>query len=175
MDFLQSTLLAAMLAGCIAAPAGAQDCGGACTTGFEVYLDVAASCRFTGSSDVGFGTHTVVPGRQLDAYGSLTVQCNVPVSYSVGLDGGLHGSGVTDRRMAADGGDTIAYQLYSGDAGTTPCTAASGSQWGDASGGCIYRDSYAGTPQEIEVHGRLTIDNPRAGNYSDTVTATITY
>lgn len=175
MNALTSTLLAAMLAGCIAAPAGAQDCGGTCTTRFEVSLDVAASCSFTGSTDVGFGSHAVVPGQQLDAHGALTVRCNVPVAYSISLDGGLHGSGVTGRRMASDEGDTIAYQLYSGATGLNPCTAAAGTQWGDAGGGCIYRGSYAGTPQEIEIHGRLTIDNPRAGSYSDTVTATITY
>lgn len=175
MNAIKSTLFAAMLAGCIAAPARAQDCGGACTTRFEVTLDVVASCGFTGSTDVGFGNHAVVPGQQLDAYGTLSVRCNVPVSYSISLDDGLHGGGVTGRRMTSGSGDTIAYQLYSGASGPNPCTAASGTQWGDPSGGCIYRGSYAGTPQDIEVHGRLTIDNPRAGSYSDTVTATITY
>lgn len=174
MNAIKSTLFAAMLAGCIAAPATAQDCGGVCTTSFEVYLDVVASCEFTGSTDVAFGSHAVVPGQQLDAYGSLTVRCNVPAAYAISLDGGRHGS-VTDRRMASDTGETIAYQLYSGPGGTSPCTAAAGTQWGDASGGCIYRGTYAGTPQDIQVHGRLTIDNPRAGSYSDTVTATITY
>ena len=175
MNVLKSTLCAAMLAGCIAGQARAQDCGGTCTTQFEVYLDVVASCSFTGSTDVAFGSVPVIVGQQLDADGSLTVSCNVPVAYRIGLDAGLHGSGVNDRRMASAGGEFIAYQLYSGATGTTPCTATAGAPWGDASGGCVYGDSYAGTPQDIQIHGRLTIANPRAGTYSDTVTATITY
>src|SRR5690606_34207092 len=135
MNVLKSTLCAAMLAGCIAGQARAQDCGGTCTTQFEVYLDVVASCSFTGSTDVAFGSVPVIVGQQLDAYGSLTVSCNVPVAYRIGLDAGLHGSGVNDRRMASAGGEFIAYQLYSGATGTTPCTATAGAPWGDASGG----------------------------------------
>lgn len=173
MNLIKPALCLAMLVLCVlAGPARAETR----ETQFEVFLDVAASCTFVSSSDVAFGNQTVVAGAQLDAFGSLRVRCNVPVAYQVSLDQGLHGSGINDRRMAGAGGDTIVYQLYSGDSGTTPCSALAGVQWGSASTGCLYGDSYAGTEQDIQIHGTVTlVGNARAGNYSDTVTATITY
>lgn len=173
MNVIEPALRLAMLALFMQATPVAQ--AGSLETRFEVYLDVVASCSFISSTDVAFGSHTVVPGQQLDAFGSLRVRCNLPIAYQITLDQGLHGSGVNDRRMALADGDTVAYQLYSGNAGTTSCNQAAGVQWGNTSAGCIYADSYAGTEQDIQIHGRLTIDNPRAGNYSDTITATITY
>ncbi|MGY1425193.1 Csu type fimbrial protein [Lysobacter sp. A289] len=172
MNAIKSALCTAMLAACaVAGPARA----GSLETQFEVYLDVVASCTFVSAADVAFGNQTVVPGQSLEAFGSLRVSCNVPVAYRISLDQGLRGTGANDRKMAAAGGDTIAYQLYSGNTGTNSCNAAAGTQWGNATAGCVYGDSYGGVEQEIQIHGKLTIDNPRAGSYSDTITATITY
>ncbi len=173
MNVTHPALRLAMLALCMQAASVAQ--AGSLETRLEVYLDVVASCSFVSSADVAFGSHAVVPGQQLDAFGSLRVRCNMPVAYQITLDQGLHGSGVNDRRMALADGETIAYQLYGGNTGTTNCNEAAGVQWGNAGAGCIYADSYASTEQDIQIHGKLTIDNPRAGNYSDTITATITY
>lgn len=179
MKAINSALCVAMLIACVVpGPAEAQQqCvpGRCSTTTFEVVLVVAESCRFVGSTDVSFGNTTVAPGQVLGAFGSLRVRCNDSVAYQVSLDQGLHGTGVNDRRMANAGGDTIAYQLYSGDTGTTSCNDAAGVQWGNATAGCVYGDSYAGTEQDIQIHGKLTMGNPRAGSYSDTITATITY
>lgn len=172
MKALTSALCVAMVAICaLAWPARA----GTLETRFEVYLDVVASCSLVSATDIAFGSQTVVPGQQLEAFGSLKVRCNVPVAYQVSLDQGLHGTGINDRRMAGPGGDTIAYQLYSGDTGTSSCNDVAGVQWGNATTGCVYGDSYAGTEQDIQIHGKLAMGNPRAGSYSDTITATITY
>ncbi|MEG3182628.1 Csu type fimbrial protein [Novilysobacter erysipheiresistens] len=172
MKVLKSAMCVALIAiSTLASPARA----GRLETQFEVYLDVVASCSLVSATDVAFGSQVVAPGQQLEAFGSLKVRCNVPVAYQITLDQGLHGTGVNDRRMAGPGGDTIAYQLYSGDSGTTSCNDAAGVQWGNATTGCIYGDSYAGTEQDIQIHGKLTMGNPRAGSYSDTITATITY
>lgn len=172
MNAIKSALFAAILAVCaMAGPARA----GSLDTQFEVYLDVVASCTFVSVADVAFGSQTVIPGQSLDAFGSLRVRCNVPVAYQISLNQGLHGTGVNDRKMTTIGGDTIAYQLYSGDTGTTSCNDAAGTQWGNATAGCVYGDSYAGAEQDIQIHGKLTMGNPRAGSYSDTITATIIY
>lgn len=171
MNSIKSALCVAMLAACaMAGPARA----GSLETQFKVYLDVVASCTFVSATDVAFGSQVVIPGQSLEAFGSLRVSCNVPVAYQISLNQGLHGSGVNDRKMS-NGSDTIAYQLYSGNTGTTSCNAAASIQWGNATAGCVYGDSYGSVEQEIQIHGKLTIDNPRAGNYSDTITATITY
>lgn len=182
MNAIKSALCAAMLVACaVAGPAGAQQCSpgptGCLDTHFEVYLEVIESCEFVSTGDVAFGSQTVVPGQLLENFGSLRVSCNVPVGYQISLDQGLHGTGVNDRQMSHTDGasDTIAYQLYSGSTGTTSCNAAAGLQWGNATTGCLYGDSYTGTPQDIQIHGKLTMGNPRAGSYSDTITATIIY
>ncbi len=178
MNAFKSALCAAVLVVCATAePARAQQQS---TTTFEVVLVVESSCTFVSATNVNFGNTTVVPGDVRDAFGSLRVRCNDLVPYLVSLDQGLHGSGVNDRRMLHTNGtdtdtDTIAYQLYSGDAGTASCNEAAGVQWGNASAGCVYSDTYAGTEQDIEIYGKLTMGNPRAGSYSDTITATITY
>ncbi|MGH8084971.1 MAG: Csu type fimbrial protein [Lysobacter sp.] len=176
MNAIKSALCAAMLVACAASgSAGAADCAASpCEAFFEVYLEVVASCEFVSTNDVAFGNQTVVPGQSLEAFGSLRVRCNVPVAYQIGLDQGLHGTGINDRKMVGPGGDTIAYQLYSGDTGTTACNDA-GAQWGNTTGDCMYGDSYTGTEQDIQIHGKLTMGNPRAGSYSDTITATIKY
>lgn len=172
MNAFKSALCVAMPVLCMLAGSAQADTREAW---MEVYLEVVASCSFVSSADVAFGNRVVVPGQQLEAFGSLKVRCNVPTAYQISLDQGLHGTGINDRRMANAGGDTIAYQLYSGDTGTTSCNDAAGLQWGDAGTGCFYGDSYAGTEQDIRIHGKLTMDNPRTGSYSDTITATITY
>ena len=173
MNVLKLTLCVAVLASCMQATTAAQ--AASLQTDFKVYLDVVASCTFVNTTDVAFGSRISVPGETLDAYGSLRIRCNLPIAYQISLDQGLHGSGINDRRMAGPAGDTVAYQLYSGNSGTTACDAAGGAQWGNTSAGCIYANTYVSTEQNIQIHGKLTIDNPRAGNYSDTVTATITY
>jgi len=171
MKVFKSLCVALIAIGTLASPARA----GTLETQFEVYLDVVASCSLISATDVAFGNQTVIPGQQLEAFGSLRVRCNVPVAYQISLDRGLHGTGVNDRRMSNAGGETIAYQLYSGDTGTSSCNDTAGVQWGNASTGCVYGDSYAGSEQDIQIHGKLTMGNPRAGSYSDTITATVTY
>lgn len=172
MNAFKSALCAAALAACATAgPVAAAER----STTFEVFLEVGQMCEFTGATNVDFGAHTPASGSQLDAYGSLTVYCNLPIAYEISLDDGQHGSGTGDRKMANGNGATIDYQLYSGSNGDVSCSEAGGIQWGDSSGGCIYSNTYQASEQVIEIHGALTLANPEAGTYSDTITATITY
>ncbi|MDX1549277.1 MAG: spore coat U domain-containing protein [Lysobacter spongiicola] len=172
MNAFKSTLRAAMLVACaMAAPALA----GQSTTTFEVYLDVANVCTLTKGGDVDFGR--VAPTGTAQEYvtsGSLVVRCTLPTAYSITLDQGLHGSGVSDRRMENGNGDAIAYRLYSGTNGV--CGDWAGVQWGDGSGGsCVYSFTNYANDQTVQIKGKLTLSEAPAGSYSDTVTATITY
>ena len=183
MNRLKSALGAAALAACgMAAPAAAAECPGppgSCTiaTEFKVYLDVGNVCTLTTGSDVDFGTVTAAAnGQPLVASGSLIVRCNLPTAYDIALDQGLHGTSVGDRKMANAAGGTIDYQLYSGGSGDVACDEAGGAQWGDGSGGsCVYSATNPASDQTVQVRGISTLDNPVAGTYSDTVTATITW
>lgn len=145
------------------------------TTTFEVYLDVGNVCTLTKGSDVDFGHATATGATQdLVANGSLVVRCTLPTAYSITLDAGLHGGGVNDRKMASGSGDTIGYHLYSGTNGV--CGDWAGSEWGDGSGGsCVYAYTNFAADQTVQIKGKLTLADAAAGQYSDTVTATITY
>ena len=127
MNAFKSALCAAALAAC--AMAGAASAAERTTT-FEVFLEVGQMCEFTGTTNVDFGTPSPASGNQIDAYGSLTVYCNLPIAYGISLDAGQHGSGTGDRKMASASGATIDYRLYSGSDGDVSCSEASGVQWG---------------------------------------------
>ena len=172
MNRLPLALCATVLAACAAAgPAWAETL----TTTFEVTLDVASHCTLVATAPVDFGTTLASTTTERIATGRLGVECNFPTAYTITLDGGRNGT-VGDRRMVNSAGDTIAYRLYSDAAGN--CSAQSGAPWGDGSSGtCTLSASHDGNgaEQAVPIEGRLTLSNPSAGTYSDTVTATITY
>jgi spore coat protein U-like protein len=69
----------------------------------------------------------------------------------------------------AGGSEQVRYQLYQNAAYTTP--------WGDGTGGtATVTGTGTGTSQAISVYARvLPQATPSAGNYTDTIVATITY
>ena len=142
-------------------------------TTFPVRLEVGNLCTIGKVADVDFGA--VLPtGSPVThaATGALSVRCTLHTPYTIRLDGGLHGT-VTDRRMRNAGGQTIAYSLHSG---TTGQCGTWGPQWGNGSAGtCIFSSTNHGSEQIISVAGQTTLTTAERGNYSDTVTATITY
>lgn len=172
MNASKSTLGAVMVIACamaFPAPAAQQ------TTTFEVYLDVGNVCTLTKGGDVDFGNVAATGSPQnLVANGSLVVRCTLPTAYTITLDAGFHGSGVNNRMMANGSGQTIGYHLYSGTNGV--CGDWAGSEWGDGSAGsCVYAFTNYAADQTVQIKGKLTLANADAGQYSDTVTATITY
>ena len=172
MNAFKSTLGAVMVIACaMAFPAAAAQQ----TTTFEVYLDVGNVCTLTKGGDVDFGHVTATGSSQnLVANGSLVVRCTLPTAYTITLNAGLHGSGVNNRMMANGSGQTIGYHLYSGTNGV--CGDWTGSEWGDGSAGsCVYSFTNYAADQTVQIKGKLTLATAAGGQYSDTVTATITY
>jgi spore coat protein U-like protein len=171
MNASKPTFVALLLACAAAFPATAAQQ----TTTFEVYLDVGNVCTLTRGGDVDFG-HVTANGtpQALVANGSLVVRCTLPTAYTITLDAGLHGTGIGNRMMANASGQTLAYHLYSGTNGV--CGDWAGSEWGDGTvGSCVYAFTNFAADQTIQVKGKLTLVSAAGGQYSDTVTATITY
>jgi hypothetical protein len=78
------------------------------------------------TSPIDFGKMQTLPDKDIDATGSLKINCTPGVGYNVLLGDGKAGTGPTTRKMftgASPGGQSIAYGLYS-DAGRT-------ASWGD--------------------------------------------
>lgn len=148
----------------LAAPALAQT---TTTTTFQVTATVPASCRITATA-VAFGSnYDPLAGTASDATGGLTVTCTALRTYWVGLDAGLYaGRGSAGARAMSGGGAFLGYDLYR-DAGRTTL-------WGNtAETGSAGTGS--GTAQAIAVYARIpgAQSSVPAGDYSDTITATV--
>lgn len=102
--------------------------------------------------------------------GTITVRCTNNNAFSVALSGGSVANNVAARKMKhATAADTVSYQLYQ-DGGYATI-------WGDGvTGGTPLTGTGTGSNQLFTVYGRVPVQaTPRPGNYSDTVTATITF
>jgi len=104
------------------------------------------------------------------ANGTITVRCTNNNAFSVALNGGSVANNVAARKMKHQtAADTVSYQLYQDSNYATI--------WGDSvTGGTPLTNTGTGANQQFTVYGRVPVQTtPRPGNYSDTVTATITF
>ncbi|GAA5012796.1 spore coat U domain-containing protein [Acinetobacter puyangensis] len=128
------------------------------STNFQVKIQVLSTCEIN-ATDIDFGSvnsNTAVA----DKTGNLNVTCTNLTPYSVGLKG----SGKMTHQT--DGTATIDYQLFKASGDTA--------QWDNDNN--QYSASGTGAVQTIPVLAKVSgSTNVRAGNYADTVTATVTY
>ncbi|MGH8084970.1 MAG: Csu type fimbrial protein [Lysobacter sp.] len=173
MNVFKTSLLAtALIAGGVIAPAHAAN-----NMDFDVTITIDESCDVTATQNVAFAASPATPGT-VATQGSVSVQCTNGSAYDVALNAGLHsGNDINARQMEiAAGTDTIAYQLYQDNAGSA------GAVWGETVG--TDTDTGTGTgfgtgapyDQLHTVHAVATlVGTEPAGNYSDTITATVTF
>lgn len=97
---------------------------------------------------------------------SIKVLCNNGTDYTVAFGAGNNGQGGV-RRMAGGSSEFIPYNLYL--ASTRAAALAVDGTTASITGN--------GTPQTLDVYGRIPAGSvlPTAGNYTDTVTLTVTY
>ncbi|WGY69552.1 spore coat U domain-containing protein [Burkholderia cepacia] len=134
---------------------------------FSATANVVNNCNIS-ATNVSFGTASVLSGA-LTATGSITAQCTNGDAWKIALNGGGTGS-VTARQMQrSGGGGTINYGLYT--------DAARSIAWGDGtSGSSTVTGVGTGTSQVVTVYGAVPAQTtPAPGNYSDTITATISF
>ncbi|MDR8730094.1 Csu type fimbrial protein [Burkholderia pseudomultivorans] len=134
---------------------------------FSATATVVNNCNIS-ATNVNFGTASVLSGA-LAATGSITAQCTNGDAWKIALNGGSSGN-VTARQMQrSGGGGTIGYGLYT--------DAAHSIAWGDGTGGSTPVTGVGtGTSQAVTVYGAVPAQTtPAPGNYSDTITATISF
>lgn len=153
---------------------GVQTADAATATGnFQVRITITESCSFStaGASDLDFGDKARASAGDVADQGSLVVNCTQGTPYNIGLNQGT-GAGATtsNRKMTSAGGDTVGYSLYRDGALTQ--------NWGDTVGVDTQPGTGTGSDQTVPVYGRVlggSNVNVPAGQYSDTIVATITY
>lgn len=134
---------------------------------FSATANVINDCNIS-ATNVNFGTASVLSGA-LAATGSITAQCTNGDAWKIALNGGGSGN-VTARQMQrSGGGGAINYGLYT--------DAAHSVAWGDDTGGSATVTGVGtGTSQVVTVYGAVPAQTtPAPGNYSDTITATISF
>lgn len=171
---LKKSLLAAALLAisgfAIAAPGGPSPQ----TTTFQVTAKVIASC-VVNSTNIAFGNYDPTAGSATTATGTVTAKCTKGSNVSVALGQGANaGTGSTvavpARRMKSASGDYLPYNIYTTSGGST--------EWGTGAGSVPAAQTAAsvGTALSFTTYGSLPAgaDVP-AGDYSDSVIATVTF
>lgn len=128
--------------------------------------EVDPGCGISANS-LNFGNYT---GMQNTASTTIFIGCSSGTSYSVGLNAGTAiGATVSNRSMTLTGGTALLnYKLLQG--------SYSGSNWGNSNGTDTVIGIASGSTQSLTVYGMIPAGQTvRAGTYTDTITATLTY
>jgi spore coat protein U-like protein len=157
--------VAALLTGMLPPAAAAT-----ATANLTVTATVTNNCTIS-TTPVAFGAYDPVvvnASTDLDSTGTVTVTCTKGATATVGLDLGSNASGST-RQLRDGGANVLAYELFQDPGRSTV--------WGN-SGGALFSAGAAPSkaPRSFTVYGRVPAgqDVP-AGNYSDTVVATVNF
>lgn len=137
---------------------------------FDVTANVVTTCRIAAGADLAFGAYDPTTDTAAAGTTTIDVRCTNGTSAPIALDDGLNGGGGNcETRAMSDGTDTLDYGLYQ--------SAGTGTPWGCTTGTNTY--TYTATNagwNTITVHGVIPAgQNAPVGNYTDTVTATITF
>jgi spore coat protein U-like protein len=140
------------------------------TANLGVSATVTNNCTIS-TVALAFGSYDPVAAHastNLDGTGTVVVACTKGATATIGIGLGGNASGST-RRMGDGGTNYLTYELYQ-DSGRTTV-------WSDAGAGLLSPSAAPSkAPRNFTVYGRVTgnQDVP-AGNYSDTVVATVNF
>src|ERR1041384_7084283 len=157
----------AALAACFLIPWAGTSHAASTTSTFAVQVAITATCTINSASTLNFGTQGVL-ATNVDQTSTVQVTCTNTTPYNIGLDAGTGTGATVAVRKLTSGGATVNYSLYS-DSGRTTV-------WGNT----VSTDTVAGTgngsAQSFTVYGRIPAQTtPAPGNYTDTITVTVTY
>ncbi len=161
--------IAKLFAACAAASLMVSAAHAASTTNtFQSRITIEADCEITSPTTLDFGNSGLL-NSNIDQTSSFIVKCTQGTDYEIALDAGTTSGGTTTTRKMTDGnGNTVDYEMYS-DSGRS-------SNWGNTSGSDTVASTGTGTDQSFTVYGRVPPQaTPPAGDYTDTVTITVSY
>lgn len=137
----------------------------------EVGATIVVACNVSGNTlNFGSAIDPLQTSGAIDASTSLSVTCTRTTPYSVALSAGTNAGGPNNfgARAMKSGSHTLAYQLY--------LDAARSQIWGNGTNSSVYTGTGTGNTQQLTLYGRLpSVAQAVPGDYTDTVTVTITY
>jgi len=127
---------------------------------------VLSACNVS-AQNINFGTAGFL-ANNIDGTGTVTVQCNAGLPYTVSLNGGNSGATDPTLRQMSFNGSTVIYGLYRDSARSQP--------WGDIIGNNTLTGTGTGSSQALTVYGRIPAQaTPAPGTYTDTIVVTVGY
>jgi spore coat protein U-like protein len=165
-------ILSATLAASVLAAGAAQAANPFVTTTFQVSATVQPNCT-TSATALGFGNYT--PGNgAVTANSTITVNCTKATGYTIALNPGSTTGDAYAQRLMTSGAGTLQYNLYTSNALTTVFGDGTASTAMDSGTGTGMANAFT-----FNVYGQLpdnaTNQASAPGNYSDTITVTVTY
>ncbi|HET7371067.1 MAG TPA: spore coat U domain-containing protein [Gammaproteobacteria bacterium] len=141
------------------------------TASLNATATVVDACEVSAAA-LTFGDVNPLSATAVKSSADITVTCSNGTGYDIGLSvGSGTGATVATRIMTggANGSDTLNYKLYSDDAYSVA--------WGDTAATGTVSGTGTGTAQTHIVYGLVPAGQTAAtlGDYSDTVTVTVTY
>lgn len=169
MLFKKTLLASALLAlGGFAVSAGAATTQTGPSFLVKIHLDNACDVSGMTATDMDMGSHTFLDGT-VNGTSTIKVKCTQGNIFKIGLDAGSNAATANDtttRRMKDASGNYIAYDLTQ---------TLNGAHWGDTSTDSV-QETGTGLEESYTVYGAATLTGKEpAGDYSDTVTTTITF
>ena len=140
--------------------------GGSTTNSYALIATatVTPQCSVSAPNTLNFGSVGALAAA-VDAQSTISVACSNQLPYTVGLSS-ASGTGPTTLKMSY-GQNKLGYAVYQDSARTTP--------WGNAAGSWMAGSGTASS-QSLTVYGRLPAQPlPPPGNYTDTISVTVTY
>ena len=148
---------------------------GTSTATLTVQINITAACSIDVSTlDFGSNAGTALLGGNLNATTSVSVTCTSGSPYSIGVNNGSNAS--SGQRRMINGANYISYNLYTDSGHANAWTTASNSTTCTTSNSCLLGTGN-GSAQLTSIYGVVpsVATAPAAGNYSDSVTMTVTY
>lgn len=148
-----------------AQPAAATDSSGT----LSVNATITSNCAVS-TTTVAFGSIDVTLNTTFDGTGAISVTCTNGTAWTAKADAGTGGAGTSLTHRKMSGPDKLSYDLFT-DSGRTTI-------WGDGvtSGTAAITGTGTGSAQNNTIYGRIRNGSTaKAGDYSDTITVTLTY
>lgn len=130
-----------------------------------VSATVLATCEVS-AGDLDFGDYDPLAPAALDAATTLSLACTNGTAYELAMS--VDGGESTAGRFMYDGAEQLAYVLYQDPARTV--------LWGQNNSVDTLSGTGTGSAVTIDVYGRIPMQQAApAGDYTDTITVTVTW
>lgn len=163
------TMMGVAIAGAVAVGSSSVASAADATGSLAVGAGVTGKCTIA-TAALAFGDYDPVGAHaaaDLDAQGSVTITCTKNAVATIGLGVGAN-ENAGQRRMKAATADYLEYELYS--------NAGRSVVWDEGAGLLAPAAAPSKDPRVFPVYGRiLRAQDAAAGNYTDSVTATVNF